>query len=56
MKQVEAKILTDFLTYASPAQKQDFEKKKNIKQKYKYLLDFCWINQDQYIKYTKGKI
>lgn len=56
MKQVDNKILTNFLNNASPAQINDFQKKKNILQKYKYLLQFDWINQDQYNKYTRKGI
>lgn len=55
MKQIDEKILNYFLNNASPPQIQDFQKKKNILQKYKYLLQFNWINQDQYTKYTKRK-
>lgn len=55
MKQIDEKILNYFLNNASPPQILDFQKKKNILQKYKYLLQFNWINQDQYTKYTKRK-
>lgn len=50
---MDEKILTYFLENASPAQISDISKKKTIIQKYKYLLEFGWINQDQYTKYTR---
>jgi len=52
---MDEKILNYFLNNASPAQIIDFQKKKTITQKYKYLLQFDWINQDQYTKYTRKK-
>jgi hypothetical protein len=52
---MDEKILNYFLNNASPAQIIDFQKKKTITQKYKYLLQFDWINQDQYLKYTRKK-
>lgn len=52
---MDDKILNYFLNNASPAQISDINKKKTIIQKYKYLLEFGWINQDQYKKYTRKK-
>lgn len=52
-KEVNEKILTKFLENASPIQIKEFNTKKSIIQKYKYLLNFSWLTKEQYNFYIK---